>query len=155
MQQNIFIRGIPNIFRFLLTYPGIVKYQKITNLIIAWDDNVYKSERTVSVGKSDDRQVDIRCLIYWLMILTGVCDDEHTRLTERCLEIDIVNNCTTNELISLNIGKKQLFSYTNQQGAIIYIQEIKCLYLWILVSTQNKKFGFVPKIKLFFIKSAT
>jgi len=57
----------------------------VGSLVVAWDGDIDKLGRRVGVAKSNDGDVDVRGFSDWLMIDSGIGDDEESGLSEGAL----------------------------------------------------------------------
>lgn len=67
-------------------------------LVVCWNRNVNELGWGVCVAKSNDWDVDVRCLLNCLSVGSGVGDDDETRLLERAG--DVVGEVTRSEATS-------------------------------------------------------
>merc|ERR550517_419414 len=70
----------------------------LLTLVVAWDSNIHMSQRGVSGGKGNDRDVDIGSLSHWPVVGAGVSHHQEAGLTVSSL--DLVGECSRGEATS-------------------------------------------------------
>lgn len=68
---------------------------RLPYLVITRNSNVHISQGGVRIAQSNSRNVDIWCLSQWLMVSSGVSNNQKPWLSESCL--DLIGECTRGE----------------------------------------------------------
>ena len=78
----------------------------MTSLVVGRDGDIDKFERGIGVTKSDDRNVNIGCFSYGLVINSRVCDDDKTGFPEQAGDVvgERTESKTTRDSLGACVG---------------------------------------------------